>query len=821
MGVPGTEPAGSRCLNHQHADVVVVGAGVFGAAMAITLARQNRSVFLLERSLKEPDRIVGELLQPGGVRALETLGTPPPAVQPPNTSAAPPALPSSGRRQLVQNFDLPAVEFAAISVRRISYTGTPPAVQSSSAVTRTLHRISCTGTPPAVHPPSSIDCTGTRSWKWGSAHRYQAVSIFSVVQAIAASQAGCLSISPYYNLPWYHADQSNHVYMEHDIIAYLYPHGSGFTVRNASRAIEASPRYVPPRLAQPPRTRYSCGERESTEPPEDQGASALDYLPYLEITFSDIPRTDRGLIFGSNPNCDVLLDEKAISNVHFSLTLDEFNRPIVKDLNSLMGTQVTYDGKGEGARRDFQWIVGGHHIPQEMKSIIITVPKVISFQIVVPFHPITSPAYIDKVNRFKQGTATAEDLLDDLGLSNPPTRPRTGAHTPGTGEINLGKKLGEGSFGVVTHLWNVSTGDERVVKEPTLKAIRKGKVDEKAWRREARIMGQVSHPHIVQLVASSFTPHPRLYLEYMPCGSLEDHEDVSYNETLTIVSQCLSALAYLHGRETPIAHRDIKPANILVQYRFDGNISVKLGDFGLSRDRAELMTLCGTQKYLAPEMYSELQRYVGNKTRLGYTAVVDIWSLGVVACELACGLPRYKDRYRDDGVAWCESIVTRLQQALRKNPNDLGQFLLTTMVVLSPESRFSADDCYDIVVHLPGTEIDSLLAWTPASYSGEEDQTTLRYIVQNDDIEDPTTVVYQPRSHTETTTSHFVRSGAPVPSSKMSQQHGESDVPSSSAIRQHNNWQQGQEMARFIEDDEEKAQAAFLLQAIGEDSRAS
>ncbi|KAM0189334.1 hypothetical protein ACHAPA_007888 [Fusarium lateritium] len=32
-------------------------------------------------------------------------------------------------------------------------------------------------------------------------------SIFSVVQAVAASQAQTLSISPYYNLPWYHADR--------------------------------------------------------------------------------------------------------------------------------------------------------------------------------------------------------------------------------------------------------------------------------------------------------------------------------------------------------------------------------------------------------------------------------------------------------------------------------------------------------------------------------------------------------------------------------------------------------------------------------------
>jgi squalene monooxygenase len=55
-------------------DVVVVGAGVAGCAVAISLARQGYEVLLLERSLKEPDRIVGELMQPGGIAALEELG---------------------------------------------------------------------------------------------------------------------------------------------------------------------------------------------------------------------------------------------------------------------------------------------------------------------------------------------------------------------------------------------------------------------------------------------------------------------------------------------------------------------------------------------------------------------------------------------------------------------------------------------------------------------------------------------------------------------------------------------------------------------------
>jgi len=59
---------------HHEADVVIVGAGILGCAIAVALGKQGRSVILLEKSLKEPDRIVGELLQPGGVEALEKLG---------------------------------------------------------------------------------------------------------------------------------------------------------------------------------------------------------------------------------------------------------------------------------------------------------------------------------------------------------------------------------------------------------------------------------------------------------------------------------------------------------------------------------------------------------------------------------------------------------------------------------------------------------------------------------------------------------------------------------------------------------------------------
>ncbi|TFK37464.1 squalene epoxidase [Crucibulum laeve] len=65
-------------MQDTHYDVLIVGAGIAGTALAHALSTLPRKtplrIALLERSLAEPDRIVGELLQPGGVIALKRLG---------------------------------------------------------------------------------------------------------------------------------------------------------------------------------------------------------------------------------------------------------------------------------------------------------------------------------------------------------------------------------------------------------------------------------------------------------------------------------------------------------------------------------------------------------------------------------------------------------------------------------------------------------------------------------------------------------------------------------------------------------------------------
>lgn len=293
-----------------------------------------------------------------------------------------------------------------------------------------------------------------------------------------------------------------------DLIARVYPiwHGK----KRASKAIEASPLYVAPQHPEDEeeeQLQYGRRDRHPTEPPEESNLSAYHGMPCIELRFSDIPRSTHGRIFGRNPTSDVVLPEvKGLSYHHFGLTFDDNRRLIVKDWGSLAGTEVSYDGEGKGRRRGFCWIVGGDPIPQAKTSIIITIDDTIEFRVVAVHHDIKSQAYMDKVDRFRQGTATADDLFGDLDLpQHPDTELPTGAHTPGKGEIHLRKKIGSGSYGIVTHFWNVSNGNEYALKEPKEKAIRQRMVDADAWRKEARIMAHLSHvclPHVYPMHCS-------------------------------------------------------------------------------------------------------------------------------------------------------------------------------------------------------------------------------------------------------------------------------------------------------------------------------
>ncbi|KAF2188831.1 kinase-like protein [Zopfia rhizophila CBS 207.26] len=363
---------------------------------------------------------------------------------------------------------------------------------------------------------------------------------------------------------------------------------------------------------------------------------AYFYEDGLQLTFNRGPKGDKGFALGINRNeCDIVLPKLGgIKKFHGYFTFDDENRFIWRD-SSTCGTIVTYDGKGGERRRNFIWILGGDEVPdKKTKEIVIELHEYLKFQIVVSKHETT---------------------------------------------------LGKGAFAVVTHSWDVSTGIEYACKKPRDRE----RFDRESWEKEIDIMSEIRHDHIVQLCHWDETPLPCLYLEYLPFGNLEyQHRKrhISYEESLTILHQSLSALEYLHGRKRPIVHRDIKPENILVLTR--DPLYIKLVDFGLAKAGGSLITFCGTETYCPPEIakYFGLSKLV---LKDKYTEAVDIWSLGVVILRFA--LPDLPDPDSGVGIDWCEKII----EEVNNYDDDLIDFLSTAMLVMRPESRYSAQACLD------------------------------------------------------------------------------------------------------------------------------
>uniref|UniRef100_A0A3P8PXH8 Protein kinase domain-containing protein n=1 Tax=Astatotilapia calliptera TaxID=8154 RepID=A0A3P8PXH8_ASTCA len=103
------------------------------------------------------------------------------------------------------------------------------------------------------------------------------------------------------------------------------------------------------------------------------------------------------------------------------------------------------------------------------------------------------------------------------------------------------------------------------------------------------------------------------------------------SEVRPILGQLTNALSHLGS--VGIVHADLKPGNIMVVNRHESPIKVKLIDFGLACPASAVMPgdRVGTVGYCAPEVMLGLP----------YNEAIDMWSLGLVAVELATGLPLY------------------------------------------------------------------------------------------------------------------------------------------------------------------------------------
>lgn len=122
------------------------------------------------------------------------------------------------------------------------------------------------------------------------------------------------------------------------------------------------------------------------------------------------------------------------------------------------------------------------------------------------------------------------------------------------------------------------------------------------FEKEARLMAQVQHGNIVQVLSSGrFGQAVYFVAEFIEGSSLAEMLQIRKmppHLAVFVLREFVSGLAAAHAKH--IFHRDIKPANILVSE--DG--TVKLTDFGMASvlETSEESELRGTLSYLAPEL---------------------------------------------------------------------------------------------------------------------------------------------------------------------------------------------------------------------------
>jgi serine/threonine protein kinase len=156
------------------------------------------------------------------------------------------------------------------------------------------------------------------------------------------------------------------------------------------------------------------------------------------------------------------------------------------------------------------------------------------------------------------------------------------------------------------------------------------------FRREARAVAQLSHPHIVGVIdAGEDEGRPYIVFEYVEGETLKDRirrqGRLPIAEAVAYSIEIARALGAAHARH--IVHRDVKPQNVLI----DEEGRAKVTDFGIARtlDEEGLTSdgrVLGTTDYVSPE------QALGQPV----TGQSDLYSLGIVLFEMLTGEVPFK-----------------------------------------------------------------------------------------------------------------------------------------------------------------------------------
>ena len=165
------------------------------------------------------------------------------------------------------------------------------------------------------------------------------------------------------------------------------------------------------------------------------------------------------------------------------------------------------------------------------------------------------------------------------------------------------KWIGAGSFGAVYEA-------EHAGQKVAVKKFFESTASSSGFQREAALLADLRHAHVVQLIKVGTRPQLCIVTELLPCslhallhhgGAHPRRESLLGRQAVgTLCTHIACGMNYLHTYDPPVLHRNLKSQNLLL----DEAGRVKISDFGWSRFKAldSCKTFIPSWQFVAPEI---------------------------------------------------------------------------------------------------------------------------------------------------------------------------------------------------------------------------